>query len=87
MKEMSKRFPKDIEYQESLDTTLAITEGITDIVHTLFEAIILVILVVFIFLQNWRATLIPLITVPVSLLGCRCSFSACWDFQLTHFHC
>lgn len=69
MKEMSERFPKDIEYQVSLDTTLAITEGITDIIHTLFEAILLVILVVFIFLQNWRATLIPLITVPVSLLG------------------
>lgn len=69
MEEMSKNFPKGIAYQESLDTTLAITEGITDIVHTLFEAIILVILVVFIFLQNWRATLIPLITVPVSLLG------------------
>lgn len=69
MKEMAERFPKDIEYQESLDTTLAITEGINDIVKTLFEAILLVILVVFIFLQNWRATLIPLITVPVSLLG------------------
>lgn len=69
MVEMAKNFPKDIEYQVSLDTTLAITEGISDIVHTLFEAILLVILVVFIFLQNWRATLIPLITVPVSLLG------------------
>ena len=69
MKEMSERFPKGINYQESLDTTLAISAGIEDIVHTLFEAIILVILVVFIFLQNWRATLIPLITVPVSLLG------------------
>ena len=69
MKEMSLRFPADIEYQESLDTTLAITEGITDIIKTLFEAILLVILVVFVFLQNWRATLIPLITVPVSLLG------------------
>jgi hydrophobic/amphiphilic exporter-1 (mainly G- bacteria), HAE1 family len=69
MKEMSKRFPKDISYQESLDTTLAITAGIDDIIKTLFEAIVLVILVVFIFLQNWRATLIPLITVPVSLVG------------------
>ena len=69
MKEMSEKFPKDIEYQESLDTTLAITAGVEDIVHTLFEAIFLVILVVFIFLQNWRATLIPLITVPVSLIG------------------
>jgi hydrophobic/amphiphilic exporter-1 (mainly G- bacteria), HAE1 family len=69
MKEMSERFPQDIEYQVSLDTTLAITEGINDIIKTLFEAILLVILVVFVFLQNWRATLIPLITVPVSLLG------------------
>ncbi|HSN48496.1 MAG TPA: efflux RND transporter permease subunit, partial [Flavobacterium sp.] len=69
MKEMSKKFPKDIEYQESLDTTLAITAGVDDIIKTLFEAILLVIIVVFIFLQNWRATLIPLITVPVSLIG------------------
>jgi hydrophobic/amphiphilic exporter-1 (mainly G- bacteria), HAE1 family len=69
MKELSERFPTGIQYQESLDTTLAITAGVEDIVHTLFEAIFLVILVVFIFLQNWRATLIPLITVPVSLIG------------------
>lgn len=69
MKEVSERFPSGIQYQESLDTTLAITAGVEDIVHTLFEAIFLVILVVFIFLQNWRATLIPLITVPVSLIG------------------
>jgi len=67
--ELSQRFPADIGYEVSLDTTLAVSEGITEIVHTLFEAIILVILVVFIFLQNWRATLIPLITVPVSLIG------------------
>ena len=69
MKEVSERFPTGIQYQESLDTTLAITAGVEDIVHTLFEAIFLVILVVFVFLQNWRATLIPLITVPVSLIG------------------
>ena len=69
MDEMSERLPQDIEYQESLDTTLAITAGIDDIIKTLFEAILLVILVVFVFLQNWRATLIPLITVPVSLMG------------------
>ena len=67
--ELSQRFPKDIEYDVSLDTTLAVTEGISEIVSTLEEAILLVILVVFIFLQNWRATLIPLITVPVSLIG------------------
>ena len=58
-----------MEYLVSLDTTLPVTEGITEIVHTLFEAVALVIIVVFVFLQNWRATLIPLMTVPVSLVG------------------
>ena len=58
-----------MDYLVSLDTTLPITEGITEIEHTLFEAVALVILVVFVFLQNWRATLIPLMTVPVSLVG------------------
>jgi len=69
MAELALRFPDDIKYDVSLDTTLAVTEGISEIVSTLEEAILLVILVVFIFLQNWRATLIPLITVPVSLIG------------------
>jgi hydrophobic/amphiphilic exporter-1 (mainly G- bacteria), HAE1 family len=69
MEELSKRFPRDMEYLISLDTTLPVTEGIKEIVHTLFEAVVLVIIVVFIFLQNWRATLIPLLTVPVSLIG------------------
>jgi HAE1 family hydrophobic/amphiphilic exporter-1 len=67
--DLSKSFPADIGYKVSLDTTLAVTEGISEIISTLEEAILLVILVVFIFLQNWRATLIPLITVPVSLIG------------------
>jgi len=66
---LAQRFPDDIEYDVSLDTTLAVTEGIHEIIKTLEEAMILVILVVFIFLQNWKATLIPLITVPVSLIG------------------
>jgi hydrophobic/amphiphilic exporter-1 (mainly G- bacteria), HAE1 family len=69
MEEASARFPIDLEYQIPLDTTLAVDAGIEGIVHTLFEAVLLVILVVFIFLQNWRATLIPLITVPVALIG------------------
>lgn len=69
IEQLSKRFPQDLKYAVSLDTTLAISEGINEIMHTLVEAIILVILVVFIFLQNWRATLIPLLTVPVSLVG------------------
>lgn len=62
-------FPSDMKYFVSLDTTLAVREGISEIVATLFEAVLLVILVVFVFLQNWRATLIPLLTVPVSLIG------------------
>jgi len=62
-------FPDDLAYTYSLDTTLAVSAGIDEIVHTLVEALILVILVVFIFLQDWRATLIPLMTVPVSLIG------------------
>ena len=62
-------FPQDLGYTVSLDTTLPVSEGIKEIVHTLFEAIVLVIIVVFIFLQNWRATLSPLLTVPVSLIG------------------
>jgi HAE1 family hydrophobic/amphiphilic exporter-1 len=67
--DLSKRFPRDMEYLVSLDTTLPVSEGINEIVHTLFEAVALVLIVVFVFLQNWRATLIPLMTVPVSLIG------------------
>ncbi|MCU0370937.1 MAG: efflux RND transporter permease subunit, partial [Bacteroidales bacterium] len=66
---ISAAFPQGIEYDISLDTTLAITEGIDEIIKTLYEALILVIIVVFIFLQNWRAMLIPLLAVPVSLIG------------------
>ncbi len=69
MEELSKRFPKGLSYKLSLDTTEAISVGVEEVIRTLFEAIMLVILVVFIFLQNWRATLIPLLTVPVSLMG------------------
>jgi multidrug efflux pump len=67
--ELKRRFPQDLDYTVSLDTTRAVTEGIKEIVITLIEAMILVVLVVFIFLQNWRATLIPLLAVPVSLVG------------------
>jgi HAE1 family hydrophobic/amphiphilic exporter-1 len=69
MKEASADFPEDIDYLVSLDTTLAIEEGIREIIVTLFQAVALVILVVFIFLQNARATLIPSLAVPVSLIG------------------
>jgi len=62
-------FPDDLAYEVSLDTTLAIEEGIREIVITLFQAVALVIFVVFLFLQNVRATIIPSIAVPVSLIG------------------
>jgi HAE1 family hydrophobic/amphiphilic exporter-1 len=66
---LKESFPADLDYVVALDTTLAVTEGIKEIVKTLYEALILVIIVVFIFLQGWRATLIPLLAVPVSLVG------------------
>jgi hydrophobic/amphiphilic exporter-1 (mainly G- bacteria), HAE1 family len=69
MDELKERFPVGLEYDVSLDTTAAVTEGIHDIYKTLVEAMILVIAVVFVFLQGWRATLIPLLAVPVSLVG------------------
>jgi HAE1 family hydrophobic/amphiphilic exporter-1 len=67
--ELKQRFPADLDSKISLDTTLPVTEGIREIVETLVIAIVLVLLVVFLFLQNWRATLIPMIAVPVSLIG------------------
>src|SRR5215469_816572 len=69
MEELKTRFPQDLEYKIAMDTTLPITEGMKEIVKTLGEALVLVIIVVFLFLQNWRATLIPLLAVPVSLIG------------------
>jgi HAE1 family hydrophobic/amphiphilic exporter-1 len=67
--QQAKLFPSGLQYEVALDTTLAITDGMKEIIKTLFEAMVLVIIVVFIFLQGWRATLIPLIAVPVSLIG------------------
>src|SRR5271156_4355785 len=69
METLKQRFPADLDYKVGLDTTLAVSAGIKEIVKTLLEALILVIIVVYIFLQGWRATLIPLLAVPVSLIG------------------
>ncbi len=69
MEEAKKRFPQDVDYVVSLDTTESVTEGIHDIVVTILIAIALVTVVVYLFLQGWRATLIPLLAVPVSLIG------------------
>src|SRR5258705_1992824 len=69
MADLKQRFPADLVCRLLLDNTRSVTEGISEIVQTLLIAIVLVILVVFLFLQNWRATLIPMIAVPVSLIG------------------
>jgi len=69
MAQMKQRFPQDIDYTISLDQTLSVTEGMKEIIWTLVIAIVLVILVVYLFLQDWRATLIPMLAVPVSLVG------------------
>ncbi len=76
MKRLSEKFPEDLDYVTCLDTTLAVTEGMVEIQHTLIEALVLVILVVFIFLQGWRATLIPLLAAPVSLISTFVLFPA-----------
>jgi HAE1 family hydrophobic/amphiphilic exporter-1 len=76
MEEMKARFPADLDYVKSLDTTAAVTAGMREIVHTLIEAIVLVVIVVFIFLQGFRATLIPLLAVPVSLVATFMVFPA-----------
>src|SRR5712675_100447 len=69
MEQLKQRFPGDIDYAISLDQTLPVTEGMKEIIETLVIAIVLVIFVVYLFLQDWRATLIPMLAVPVSLIG------------------
>lgn len=69
MDELKQRFPADLTYVVSLDTTLAVSQGMNEIVSTLWKALLLVILVVYIFLQGWRASIIPMCAVPVSLIG------------------
>jgi hydrophobic/amphiphilic exporter-1 (mainly G- bacteria), HAE1 family len=74
--EQRQRLPKGVDYVIALDTTRAVTEGIKEILETLLIAIGLVIVVVYLFLQGWRATLIPLLAVPVSLIGTFVVFPA-----------
>jgi hydrophobe/amphiphile efflux-1 (HAE1) family protein len=74
LEEAADRFPPDMEYSITLDSTLPIKASMESIVHTLFEAIVLVLIVVFIFLQSFRATIIPMLTVPVALLGVFIAF-------------
>ncbi|HZL43102.1 MAG TPA: efflux RND transporter permease subunit [Verrucomicrobiae bacterium] len=67
--ELKKSFPQDLDYAVSLDTTLAVSRGLEETLTTLWEALLLVTIVVYIFLQGWRASLIPMLAVPVSLIG------------------
>ncbi|MBD2013662.1 efflux RND transporter permease subunit [Microcoleus sp. FACHB-53] len=69
MKRLAPTFPPGLKYQVALDTTLYVQQSLNEVVKTLFEAVVLVILVIFIFLQDWRTTLIPAITIPISLIG------------------
>ena len=74
MKVLEKSFPEGMRYDVSLDATAPITAGIAEIIETLLIALVLVILVVFVFIQDWRATLIPTMAIPVSLLGAFIAF-------------
>src|SRR5579884_541628 len=69
MEKLKQAFPKGVDYRLVYDTTVFIDESVKSVFHTLFEAIVLVFIVVLVFLQNWRATLIPMVAVPVSLVG------------------
>ncbi|MBQ4056058.1 MAG: efflux RND transporter permease subunit, partial [Bacteroidaceae bacterium] len=69
MEELAEAFPKGIQYQVTLDTTEVVHDSINEVMKTFIEATILVVLVMFFFLQSWRAVLIPCITIPVSLIG------------------
>ncbi len=69
LKELSKRFPKDLEYHVPYDITPFVKASIHEVLKTLYEAIILVVILIYIFLGNWRATLIPTLAIPVSVIG------------------
>lgn len=69
MERLAEDFPPGMKYQEAFDTTLFVEESLREVIKTLFEAIVLVVIVIFIFLQDWRTVLIPVITIPLSLIG------------------
>ena len=69
MEEISKNFPEGLQYEIPFDITTYISESIHEVYKTLFEALVLVIIVVFLSLQSWRATVIPIVAVPISLIG------------------
>ncbi|MFD2825341.1 efflux RND transporter permease subunit [Leeuwenhoekiella polynyae] len=69
MQELAKSFPKDLEYKIAYNPTKFIQKSVDEVYHTIFEAIILVVLVILLFLQSWRAAIIPILAIPVSLIG------------------
>lgn len=81
MKRLSEHFPPGITYEYAFDTTLAVSESIDEVLRTLVMAISLVVLTIFLFLQNWRSTIIPVITIPVSLIG-TFAFMKVFDFSI-----
>lgn len=76
MEELARQFPPGLEYKVALDTVEFVDASIEEVLKTLLEAFVLVFIVVFIFLQDWRATLIPAVTVPVSIVGALAAFQA-----------
>ena len=76
LEEMKKSFPPGIEYEIAMDTTAFTRASIESVIHTFFEALVLVVAVVFLFLQNLRATLIPIIAVPISVIGAASGMAA-----------
>ena len=75
LKSLATSFPTDLTYDVVLDNTVFVKASLEEVVHTFFEALVLVLIVVFLFLQNWRATLIPMLAVPVSLVGTFAAFT------------
>lgn len=75
LKSLSASFPADLTYDVVLDNTVFVKASLDEVVHTFFEALALVLIVVFLFLQNWRATVIPMLAVPVSLVGSFAAFT------------
>src|SRR5262249_43052869 len=83
MDELKQRFPPGLDYQVVYDPTVSVSESIHEVQKTLFEAIVLVVIVVLVFLQTWRATIIPLVAVPVSLVGTFAAMAA-FGFSLNN---
>ena len=81
MDSLAKSFPKGLEYSVIYNPTEFIGQSIDAVYHTLFEAVVLVVLVILVFLQNWRAAIIPIIAIPVSLVGHRDHAGSRWAIR------